>query len=127
MKFLPRAWARAALLLAAGACRTAPAARPDVPAVITEPSAGSRAELERAVSAALNGASVTLRDDALTREDTLVVERIRHRDPNGLLVEGRDMGRPERVHLVNNGADCVLVHEGTGRRFPLSRTTCAAI
>ena len=98
-----------------------------MPAVITEPSAGSRAELERAVSAALNGASVTLRDDALTREDTLVVERIRHRDPNGLLVEGRDMGRPERFHLVKNGADCVLVHEGTGRRFPLSRTTCAAI
>jgi hypothetical protein len=95
--------------------------------VITDSSARSRAELEHAVSAALNGATVTLRDDALTREDTLVVERIRHRDPNGLLVEGRDMGRPERFHLVKSGADCVLVHENTGRRFPLSQTNCAAI
>ena len=126
MKFFARVCARSALLFAAAACRTAPA-RHDVPAVITEPSERSRAELEQAVSAALNGATVTLRDDALTREDTLVVERIRHRDPNGLLIEGRDLGRPERFHLVKNGAECVLVHESTGRRFPLSQTTCAAL
>jgi hypothetical protein len=126
MRRFAQTCARAALLLAAAACRTAPA-RHDVPAVITEPSARSRAELEQAVSAALNGASVTLRDDALTHEDALIVERIRHRDPNGILIEGRDMGRPERFHLVKNGTECVLVHENTGRRFPLSQTTCAAI
>jgi hypothetical protein len=126
MKLLAQVCARAALLLAAGPCRTVPA-RQDVPAVITQPSASSRAELQQAVSAALNGASVTLRDDALTREDTLIVERIRHRDPNGLLVEGRDMGKPERFHLVKSGNDCVLVQESTGRRFALSQTTCAAI
>ena len=126
MRLLARACTRAALLVAAAGCRTVPA-RQDVPAIITEPSARSRAELEHAVSTALNGASVTLHEHALTREDTLVVERIRHRDPNGLLVEGRDMGRPERFHLVKSGSDCVLVHENTGRRFPLSQTTCAAI
>jgi hypothetical protein len=126
MRVLARVGARAALLFAAAGCRTV-AARQDVPAIITEPSSQSRAELEQAVSAALNGASVTLRDDALTREDTLVVERIRHRDPNGLLVEGRDMGHPERFHLVKSGSDCVLVQENTGRRFPLSQTTCAAL
>jgi hypothetical protein len=95
--------------------------------VITEPSPSSRAELEQAVSAALNGATVSLRDDALTRENTLVVERIRHRDPSGLLIEGRDLGAPERFRLVKNGDQCVLVHEKTGRRFPLSQTTCTGI
>ena len=125
MRLLLRTCARAALLLAAG-CRTV-SARQDVAAVISEPSARSHSKLVGAVSAALNGATVTLSDDALTRDSTLIVERTRHRDANGLPINGRDLGAPERFHLVKNGTECVLVHENTGRRFALSQTACAAI
>ena len=118
--------AQVAVLLSAGACRTAQA-RPDVPALITEPTSQTRTDLVQAVSAALGGATVTLSDDALTRDSTLVVERRRRLDPNGLPVNGRDLGRPETFRLVKNGADCVLVHENSGRRFALSQTACAAI
>jgi hypothetical protein len=116
----------AGALLSLGACKTAPV-RQDLPAVIAEPSSKSRAELAETVSAALNGVPVTLADDALTRDSTLVIERARQRDPSGLPAQGREMGTPERFRLVKSGAECVLVHEGSGRRFTLHETTCSTI
>jgi hypothetical protein len=97
----------------------------DVPALITNPTAESRAELLRLVSRALNGASLTIADDALTRDSTLIIERARVRDASGVPLTGRDTGRPERFRLVKNGTRCVLVHEGSGRRWALSSTACA--
>ena len=116
----------ACALASVGACKTAPI-RQDAPAVILEPSPRSREELAGAMSAALNGVTVTLADDALTRESTLVLERAKHRDASGLPVQGREMGMPERFRLVKSGTECVLVHEGTGRRFTLRETTCAPV
>ena len=60
------------LLLAACHPRSAPPTCP--PSSRTRPRE-SRAELVRVVSAALNGAPVTIADDALTGDDTLIVER----------------------------------------------------
>ncbi len=108
----------------AAACATAPPA-PDVPAVITSPTPEGRAELARVVSQALHGAPLTLADDALTRESTLIIERARARGPDGTPLLGRDTGRPERFRLVRDGSRCVLVHEGSGRRFVLRSATCA--
>jgi hypothetical protein len=96
----------------------------DAPAVIASPSPESRAELRRVVSEALGGAPVTLADDALVRETTLVVERARARDAEGRPLDGREKRRPEHFRLVKSGDSCVLVHEQTGRRFPLSGVTC---
>lgn len=106
------------------ACATAPPAK-DVPAVITNPNAASRAELLRVVRRALRGAPLTLADDALTRESTLIVERARARGPDGAPLTGRDTGRPEHFALVKNGTRCLLVHEETGGRSTLSSVTCA--
>ena len=116
----------ACALVSLVACRTA-SARPDVAAVVAEPGAESRAELATAIGAALGGVPVTLSDDALTRESTLIVERARQRDPSGLPAQGRERGVPERFRLVKNGADCVLIHERTGQRFTLRETTCAPV
>jgi hypothetical protein len=90
-------------------------AEPYAAAIIDKPTSASRAELARAVSGALNGAPVTLADDALTRESTLSVEQ-RH--------TGRDLGRPEHFRLVKRGNDCALVHERTGKRTTLASTSC---
>jgi hypothetical protein len=114
----------AAGLLVLSGCRTG-SARQDVAAVITNPTAQSRAELVRAVSQALNGATVTVADDALTRDSTLVIERARVRDAGGRRVDGRELGRPERFRLVKNGSRCVLVHEPGGKRWMLRSATCA--
>ena len=110
---------RFAGLLLLSACASG-FAEPDVPAVIGKPTA----ELAQAVSRALNGAPVTLADDALTRESVLVIEKAPARDANGVRLSGRDLGTPERFRLVKNGKQCVLVHERTGTRTTLAATTC---
>ena len=121
-----RALLGACAIASVGACKTAPV-RSEAPAVIVEPSSRSRAELAAAISGALNGVAVTLADDALMRESTLVLERAQHRDPSGLPVQGRELGTPERFRLVKSGAECVLVHERSGQRFALRETTCAPV
>ena len=88
--------------------------------MLVEPGAAARAELVSVVSTALNGRPVTLADDALTDVPLLILER----PPRGVL-DGRRMDRPERFHLVDAGGTCVLVHEASGRRFPLVEARCA--
>src|SRR5205814_6391888 len=61
------------------------------PAVIVEPGVRSRAALLQAVTDLLGGARPLLADDALTRESTLIIERMR--------LEGRDRGVPEHFRL----------------------------
>ena len=116
----------AAALLGLAACATA-TGRPDLPAMLTNPTAESRAELARRVSGVLHGAQITLADDALTRDSTLIVERTRPRTPDGVPLNGREMGRPEHFRLVKNGSRCVLVHEGTGKRRTLKAATCSPV
>jgi len=98
----------------------------EVPAVLTHPTPESRAELLRVVKEALHDPPLTLADDALVRDGELVVERVVRRDASGNPLGGRDTGRPERFRLVRSGERCVLVHEGSGRRFALAAATCVA-
>jgi hypothetical protein len=119
-----RAGLTVAGLLCLAACATVPPQR-DVPAVITSPTAKSRAELVRVVSRALNAAPLTIADDALTRDSALIIERARARGPDGAPLTGRDTGKPEHFRLVKNGSRCVLVHEGSGKRFTLASATCS--
>jgi len=94
------------------------------PAVLTNPSADSRAELVHLISAALNGARVRLADDSLTRDSTLIIERVQRRDAAGRPLDGRTLERPEHFHLVTHGSDCVLIRERTGKRQILRSARC---
>jgi len=78
-------------------------AQPDVAAVIDKPTKESRAELAQAVSSALNGAPVTLADDALTQDSLLIIERAHPRDASGVPLSGRDLDKPEHFRLGQNG------------------------
>ncbi len=114
----------AAALSCALACRT-PHAAGDVPAVLVDPTPAVHAALQRAVSAAIGGAPVTLAPGALTAEPVLVLERVPRRDAAANPLQGRERGRPVRFTLVKSGPDCVLVDEADGRRATLEGTTCA--
>jgi len=109
-----------------GAC-TSTSAQPDVPAIVVKPTPASRAELAHVVSSDLNGAPVTLADDALTRDSLLIIERAHPRDASGVPLSGRDFGRPEHFRLVKAGELCALVHERTGKRTTLASTTCQPV
>ncbi len=114
----------AGTLLAAGCHpRLAPA---DAPALLTSPTAQSHAELVRVVSEAMNGAPVTVADDALTADDVLIVERARQQSAKDMNLGGRETVRPHHFRLVKSGSRCVLVHQETGRRWTLESVACSA-
>lgn len=107
------------------ACRTR-AAEAGIPALITHPTAASRADLERAVSRAFHGAPVRLADDALTRDSLLIVGRAQARDIRGLPLNGRELQHPQHFRLLRRGSQCVLLHIETGKSQVLAHTTCRA-
>ncbi len=114
----------AAMLIATG-CRTV-SAQTDVPAVIVNPNAQSKAALTKAVSDALHGAPVRVADDALTKTDVLIIEREHPRDPAGHPLDGREREMPEHFQLVKSGDQCILVHRRSEQRFPLAGVACSA-
>jgi hypothetical protein len=94
------------------------------PAVIAAPTAQSRAELERVVSAAFNGQPVTLADDALTHESVLTIEQRTPPGEQGRAATGRTLGAPARLNLVLRGTRCFLVRAADGREWELGETRC---
>lgn len=98
----------------------------NVPAVIVNPTPASRAELQRAVSKMLSGADVMLADEALTKSSILTIERKRTQSLDNPPLSGRDLGTPERFHLLLTGTGCVLVHESDESMVPLPETDCVA-
>ncbi len=114
-----------ALLWLAG-CRRIPA-QTEAPAVITNPTRESRASLVRAVSNAVHGVPVTIADDALTKTDTLIIEHLSPRGPDGSPIDGRERGSPERFRLVRIGSECILVHSRTEKRYVLADVSCSLL
>jgi hypothetical protein len=112
----------AAALLVPAACGTLSAQ--EQPAVIAAPTAQSRAELARALSAAFNGQPVALADDALTRDSTLAIERRTPPGPQGRVAAGRTLEAPEQFKLVLRGTRCVLVRVADGREWQLEDAGC---
>ena len=98
----------------------------NVPAVIVNPTPESRAELQRAVSEMLSGADVMLADDALTQSSILTIERRHAGSLDNPPLSGRDLGTPERFHLLLTGTGCVLVHESDESTVALTETDCMA-
>jgi hypothetical protein len=115
----------AASMLVPAACGTL--GSQEQPAVIATPTAASRAELTRVVSAAFNGQPVTLADDALTRESVLMIERSTPPGPQGRAATGRTLEVPERLNLVLRGTRCFLVREADGREWELNEARCVPV
>ena len=113
-------------LVALTGCRT-DALAGETPALLVDPDASIRAELQRLVSAALGGAGITLSDAALTDSSLLIIERKPHVDASGARIMGRDLGTPEQFQLIKQGSVCLLEQIRTGARWPLQGAACVAV
>jgi hypothetical protein len=96
----------------------------DGPAVLTESSEATHAELVKVVSAALNVPTVTIADDALTKDSELVIERAPVRDAGGRRVQGRELSKPEHFQLTRANNRCFLVHARTNTEYELLSAKC---
>ncbi|HEY6598478.1 MAG TPA: hypothetical protein VIZ30_04170 [Pseudomonadales bacterium] len=96
------------------------------PARIVAPTPESRAELQRVVSAALDGVAVQLADDAFVNGSLLSVEPRAFRDADGTRIMGRDLGTPTQFRLVKHGEQCIVERVDTERRLVLADTRCVA-
>jgi len=101
-----------------------PSSEADPPALLLAPDSETRQELAHTVSAALNGASVHLADDAFTTDSSLIITRAERRDAAGRLLMGRSNEKPERFDLIKRGDACILVQERTARRWRLKSARC---
>lgn len=112
-----------AAMLTPLACSTLQAQ--EQPALITAPTAASRAELLRVVTAAVGGQGITLADDALTRDSVLTLERRTPAGSQGQAATGRTLEEPQQFRLVLRGTRCWLVRDADAREWELRETSCA--
>lgn len=110
------------LLLTGCAARQLPEGEP---ALIVDPDESSRAELRAIVRTALNGAPVTLAEDALTTSSVLTIEHAAPRGINAPPATGRMLDRGEEFRLLLDGPQCVLQQQSSGLRWLLLDTKCA--
>lgn len=95
-----------------------------LPALVSEPSAASIAELETAIAGLLKMDRVTIADDAFTRSSRLSLERAPHTDPNGQLLMGRNFELPQTVQLWISDKTCFIATADNQRSAPLAHTQC---
>jgi len=101
----------------------------DRPAVLTNPTPATRADLRVAVQRALHSDPILLAPDALTTTNLLNIDRFVRRDAAGRPMDGLNCGgRPEQFQLVKVDKECVLVHVGVDPiRQTLRSATCAPL
>lgn len=93
--------------------------------MLAAPTEQHRAELARAVAAAMGGQPAALAADALTRDSELLVERRTPPGPQGRAATGRTLEAPERFRLVLRGDRCLLVRVADESEWRLASVTCA--
>jgi hypothetical protein len=65
--------------------------------------------------------------DALTVLPSLAIERTPVRDEHGLLLNGREISKPEIFQLYVVPRGCLLAHPQSGRRWVLRDVQCRAV
>ena len=103
-----------------GACETLPPLK-GKPAVLSNASTQTTAELSEVISNALHGVKVTLAPDALTDSATVIIERPYNE------MNGRRMDKPDHFTLSFSHNKCVLTHEETGESYALKHAKCSVI
>lgn len=96
----------------------------EIPALLVEPDAAARRELQQVISNALHQEDVMIADDALTTSSELSFEPAAPRGINAPPATGRQLGRPEVFRLLRDGPQCLLEHRRTGLRWILADAEC---
>lgn len=97
---------------------------PAVPAVITNPSAETRLELQQAIQSIIGGEPAKLADNALTTSSQLYIEYGVMTDDKHRPMTGRRLLTPFLFLLQQKGQQCLLRNEETGKEVQLTQIRC---
>jgi hypothetical protein len=115
-------FAVAVLTILCAQCRT-PGSR-EVPARFPKQADDScRTEVTEFVSTELHG-HVFLTPETFTDSDRLLISRVTRRGPDGSLLDGRSLEKPEEFRLARVGPACSIAHVRTGRHSELPDCQC---
>ncbi len=93
------------------------------PAAIMDSTPAGLADIRQAVATAL-GKDVLIADDALTKSSFLTIDRHVTKTMEGRIGSGRILDPPETFQLVLESDQCVLVHDRSGKAYPLENARC---
>ncbi len=94
------------------------------PALLSESSTDSKAELQHAIASLLKTEEVLIADDAFMQSSRLSLSRAPHTDPNGQLIMGRNFEMPDMVQLLIMDKQCFVYHEKSDQNRPLPLSKC---
>lgn len=94
------------------------------PALLSNSSTESIAELQVAIASLLKVEEVLIADDAFTQSSRLSLSRAPHTDPNGQLIMGRNFEMPDMIQLLVQGEQCFVYHEESDQHRSLALSKC---
>lgn len=86
-----------------------------------------RIELTQALKDFTGASQLLIDPHQLTVASTLTLERVRGKDPNGLIRQGADRELPEIFQLRWASGQCMLVQLSTGKSRVLQQVDCQVI
>jgi len=94
------------------------------PALLSNSSTESTAELQDAIASLLKVEEVLIADDAFMQSSHLSLSRAPHTDPSGQLIMGRNFDLPDMVQLLIMNKQCFVYHQKSDQSRPLPHSTC---
>ncbi|MFZ6754655.1 hypothetical protein ACO0KY_14885 [Undibacterium sp. Dicai25W] len=111
-------------VIALTACQSGGATPEERPALLCNASQLALQELQE-VTARISGFSdVLLSEKDWMQDSDVVLERRHQRNPQGDLIQGRDIEMPHRVRLLKRANQCLLIDLNTGRSESLHQVQC---
>ncbi len=114
----------AAILLAA--CQSSALSQGQVARLRTTNEAVQQ-EITQALKEMTGTAQLWIDARQLTESSTLTLERVRSKDPNGVIMQGADRELPEKFQLSWAGGQCVIVQLKTGKSRVLKQADCQPV
>lgn len=99
-------------------------AQAEVDAVLSATNAQVQQELVEVVTQLSGALKVLIGADELTKSSFLTLDRVKHRDASGLVMQGMEIEPPHVFKLVKKNEDCFLIHLKTGKRAQLKLAQC---
>ncbi|MBC3863827.1 hypothetical protein H8K32_17105 [Undibacterium jejuense] len=111
-------------VIALTACQSGGATPEERPALLSNASQLALQELQEVTAKVSGFSDVLLSEKDWMQDSDVVLERRHQRNPQGDLIQGRDIEMPHRVRLLKRANQCLLIDLNTGRSESLHQVQC---